>query len=320
MRVLITGGFGFIGSRLGQLLIQNGYEVLLGSRKLHNTPDWLPQAEVVQTDWNNKESLSKICRGVDVVVHASGMNAQESVDDPEKALVVNGRFIEILIESAILKGVKKIIYLSTAHVYAAPLVGTINEHSPTTNSHPYATSHLAGERAVLEASNNGKIDGVVARLSNTFGTPAHIQVNCWMLLVNELCRQVITKKKLLLKSSGIQMRDFVSMIDVCRAIEYLIVTDVDTKEENIVNIGSGKSCTVYEMALQIQACCNDLWGFTPAIDRQQITEKKKFAALNYQMNYLNQKNYEFIDNFEKELKQLLHFCEIYFSDKVSISK
>ena len=86
MRVLITGGFGFVGGRVGQYLIECGYEVLLGSRKIREIPNWLPQAEAVQTDWNNNAALLDLCASVDIVIHAAGMNAQDCVSNPEQAL------------------------------------------------------------------------------------------------------------------------------------------------------------------------------------------------------------------------------------------
>ena len=78
MRVLITGGFGFIGGRLGHILIKDGIDVILGTRKKNvQPPEWLPKSKVVQTQWDNLSSLENNCKGVDVVVHAAGMNASD---------------------------------------------------------------------------------------------------------------------------------------------------------------------------------------------------------------------------------------------------
>ena len=111
MRVLITGGFGFVGGRLGKHLIDRSYEVILGSRKFQKPPNWLPKAKVVKTDWKNKSALFDLCAGVDVLVHAAGMNAQDCVAYPEKALAFNGNTTSNLVGSALKAGVKKFIYL-----------------------------------------------------------------------------------------------------------------------------------------------------------------------------------------------------------------
>ena len=109
--------------------------------------------------------------------------------------------------------VKTFIYLSTAHVYGHPLSGSITETTTPNNQHPYATSHLAGEKALLFASGGGEIDGIVLRLSNIYGVPTHKNVDCWMLLVNDLCKQVVTTQRLVLRSSGAQRRNFLTMND-----------------------------------------------------------------------------------------------------------
>jgi UDP-glucose 4-epimerase len=148
-RVLITGGFGFVGGRLATYLAQKGHHVILGSRITSISPAWLPHAEVIQIDWDDEVALEHICSQVDVVIHAAGMNTQDSTADPIAALAFNGLATARLVTAACWKGVQQFIYLSTAHVYANPLVGVITEESCPRNLHPYATSHLAGEQEVL---------------------------------------------------------------------------------------------------------------------------------------------------------------------------
>ena len=122
-------------------------------------------------------------------------------------------------------GVPRFLYFSTAHVYGSSLEGTITEQTCPRNLHPYATSHLAGEQAVLEAAQRGAIRGVVFRLSNAFGAPVSSEVNCWMLLVNDLCRQAVTTGELALRTAGLQLRDFVTLEDVTRAVLHVLQRD-----------------------------------------------------------------------------------------------
>jgi uncharacterized protein YbjT (DUF2867 family) len=65
MRILITGGFGYIGAKLAAYLFQNGHHVVLGSQRVLTSPNWLPQTEVVNTIWEDEKALTKICQGVD---------------------------------------------------------------------------------------------------------------------------------------------------------------------------------------------------------------------------------------------------------------
>ena len=111
MRILITGGFGFIGGRIAAYLSQAGHQVLLGSRNERNPPVWLPQAEVVKSQWGDECAIQNSCEGVDVIVHAAGMNAQDCAADPIAAYDFNGVATKRLVEAASRVGVKKFIYL-----------------------------------------------------------------------------------------------------------------------------------------------------------------------------------------------------------------
>ena len=90
MKVLITGGFGYLGGRFAQSLVEeSGHQVLLGSRRHNESPAWLPQARVVHTEWASADGLEQICTGVDAVVHMAGMNGQSCARHPAVALESN---------------------------------------------------------------------------------------------------------------------------------------------------------------------------------------------------------------------------------------
>jgi len=249
MNILITGGFGYIGGRLAQAILANTeHQVILGSRKSQKIPSQLLGASSVITQWDSFESLENIMRGIDVVVHASGVNAQDCENDPNVAFEINGVATSNLLKAGIKQKVKRFIYLSTIHVYGSPLGGRITENSPTVGTHPYATSHLAGENSVLMESKKGNIEGIVVRLSNAFGAPVHNNVNCWMLLVNDLCRQAVSHQKLLLNSSGKQRRDFVSLTNVCNAIIYLAECNLEKVDSYLFNIGGNWAPSILEIS------------------------------------------------------------------------
>jgi len=271
MRVLITGGLGFIGGRLAVHLSKRGFEIFLGSRSIQNAPAWLPTANMRKIDWHDQTKLSKLCEKIDVIVHSAGMNSKDCENDPLEAKQFNGLATERLISSAINSKVQSFVYLSTAHVYKSPLIGFIDEHTPPTNNHPYATSHLLGESALLTAISKGEIAGIVLRLSNTYGAPTTLNSSSWLLVVNDLCRQAITTKEMCLNTNGSQERDFIAMSDVTRVIETYLANFSEREFPKIVNIGSGKSWTVYEMALLIQERCEELFGFIPNLSRQIST-------------------------------------------------
>ena len=265
MRILISGGFGFIGGRLGQYFSSLGHEVILGSRQNNLPPKWLKSAKVSKFEWKNPKSLENICKDIDIVIHAAGMNAKDCLIDPKKALEFNGTATELFATSARKMNVKHFIYISTAHVYSNPLQGTITEETYAENPHPYASTHLAGEKGIFKATNNSKMKGTIIRLSNAFGSPVDIKTNCWMLLINDLCMQAAQDGELVLKSSGIQERNFISIYNVSLAINHLIKNSEQLDKYSIINLGSNFSSSVIEIAKLVQDRCYLVTGFKPPI-------------------------------------------------------
>lgn len=313
MRFLITGGFGFVGGRLAGHLAQAGHQIVLGSRQAVPPPAWLPQAAVVQMNWDDATALERICNGVDVVIQAAGMNARDCSLDPVAALAFNGLATARLVAAASRAGVKRFVYLSTAHVYANPLVGTVSEDTCPRNLHPYATSHLAAEHAVLSAGERGEIQSIVLRLSNAFGAPMHKDVNCWMLLVNDLCRQAIQTQKLILYTSGQQQRDFIAMSEVCRVAERLAFGSGDECETGIFNIGAGMAQSVVSMAQNIQQCCVKVLGFEPELQREHDQAMHSIAPLTYRADRLSEIGIELgAIHDQEEIENLLRFCNTAF--------
>lgn len=313
LRILITGGFGYVGGRVAHHLWRAGFDIVLGSRKEQSSPDWLPQAKVLNTHWDDLEELAKISSSVDVVIHAAGMNYKECNSDPVSALAFNGLATARLVEAASRANVKKFIYLSTAHVYANPLVGSITELTCPTNLHPYATSHLAGEYAVLGANERGQIQGVVLRLSNAFGSPMHKKVNCWMLLINDLCKQAVQTRKLQLKTSGLQMRDFIGLNDISKIIEYFTISNLKPDQPRIYNLGSGISKTILEMAKLIEQRCEVVLGYKTELLIENKHKNENNLMLNYQSNNLSTIDVDAIRKFNySEIDDLLIYCKSNF--------
>lgn len=316
LRVLITGGLGFVGGRLGAHLAQAGHKIVLGSRKATGPPAWLPQAEVAQINWDDIAALERSCKAVDVVVQAAGMNAQDCAADPVAALAFNGVATARLVAAASRAGVHRIIYLSTAHVYASPLMGVITEETCPRNLHPYATSHLAGENAVLSAGQRGHIQGIVLRLSNAFGAPTQPDANCWMLLVNDLCRQAVHTGKLVLHSSGQQQRDFIGMTEVCRVAEQLAAGSGTDRPEGIFNIGTGAAQSVLDMTKLIQQRCVTVLGIEPQLCQKQDLGDDPLAPLTYRADHLKALGIKLggVSNID-EIDHLLRYCEATFNNK-----
>jgi UDP-glucose 4-epimerase len=246
--ILITGGFGYLGSRLATYLNCKGYNIFLGTRNLNYKNSWDSGFNIKLINWESEKSINESCNNMDIVIHAAGTNAFDSQMNPVTALQVNGINTGKLMQASILHFVKQFIYISTAHVYDSPLVGFINEDSCLKNQHPYATSHRAGEDVVNSLAKNKEIDLKILRLSNSFGFPVHKDVDAWMLIVNDVCKQLIINNGLVkLSSSGKQQRDFIPIENVNIIISKMIEFPKLFQGNSIFNIGSGQSMSILDI-------------------------------------------------------------------------
>ena len=314
-KVLITGGLGYLGGRLAQFLAsQKSYEIFLGSRRQTQSPSWLPQAKVVRTYWDSPRDLQEICSDADTIVHLAGMNAQDCAADPAAAMEVNAAATTRLLQAAIRQRVKRFIFMSTAHIYGSPLTGAITEETKPTPIHPYALSHKAGEDAVLASHQIGEMAGIVIRLSNAYGAPVDRDVNCWMLLVNDLCRQAATSGRLVLRSAGLQKRDFIPLHDVVRAIKHFIDHHVDKYGDGIFNLGAEATYRIIDLTELIARRCEVVLGYRPEIERPDPVPGESYPELNYKINKLKKTGFSLNGNIENEIDVTLRFCYKKFNE------
>jgi len=311
LKILITGGLGYLGGRFAKFIAtQPNDEIKLGTRTLIPPPVWLQKAVITQTDWMSEDSLSKISVGIDLIVHLAGMNAQDSAKNPELALEMNAQATNRLLKAAIKNNVKRFIYLSTAHVYSSHLIGEITEFTKPLNNHIYATSNLAGEESVLKAHANGEIEGIVIRLSNSFGAPMDPNVNCWSLLVNDLCMQALKNQQMILLTTGKQRRDFITITDVCRAIYHLSQVAKSSLDDGLFNVGGQWSPTILEMANLVASRVNLITGTNIKIYRKENQEIENSEPFNYQITKLLKTGFELSDRskIDLEIDNLIKFC------------
>ena len=308
-RILITGGFGYLGGRIAvELSHEPSFTVRLGSRKTKLPPDWLPEAETVAIDMLKAPLLSAAMRDVQAVVHLAAMNENECIADPSKTILVNTLGTLNVLQAAINAGVERFIYFSTAHVYGAPLVGHLTETTLPRPIHPYAVTHHAAEDFVLAARDERKITGIVVRLSNGFGAPTHPDVDRWTLLVNDLCRQAVQTQKMVLRSSGLQQRDFIPLNDVGRAVRHLLGLTREQCGDGLFNLGGNTSLSIWEMAQRIAARCKVVLGFRPEIIRPEPAFDERTPVLRYDCEKLRKTGFVPKGILEQELDDTLRLC------------
>jgi len=314
MRILIIGGYGFLGGRISQYLSTLGYEIILGSSSLRPTPSWLKKGKTICIDRRNIESIQIACKEADVIINAAGMNSKDCSINPLEAFSINCLDVARFATIAKKVGVKLFISISTAHVYSSKLEGLISEKTCPKNHHPYASSYLAGESALLSIANDSNMKAVVLRLSNAFGTPIFSNKNCWDLVVNDLCRQSASSGSLLVKSSGVQYRDFIGINEVCRALGVLVQDDKYNSLNGIYNLGSSNSKTINQIADLIQKRVKLLFNKDLSINNLKTAHAENFNKLIYDVDKLRESGF-MADEQENlnELDELIQYCHTQFS-------
>ena len=311
--VLITGGFGYLGGRIAEYLRKSGFSVRIGtSRSKIESNESHSSYEIVKLNLLDNQSLEAACKNVSIVIHLAAMNSQSCVQEPEKASKININGTSKLINAAIKENVGQFIYFSTAHVYASPLDGSLTEDILPSPQHPYALTHYLAEEYVVNASKNKLINGVVLRLSNAIGAPSHKNVNCWMLVSNDLCRQVITKKIMTIKSNVFLERDFISISEVCKVVESTI-NNLSLKN-GVFNLSSGVSLTLMDLANLISKRATKILKYTPGIE---LVSKECVPPINHKSLYISNnklKKYgvQINKDISYEIDDLLINCKNWF--------
>ena len=313
--VLVTGASGYLGERVVTHLGGRGISVraAIGTRK----PHWLEGAS--EQSWctlrlENEAQCAAAVAGVSSIVHLAALNEWDCAKDPVRALEINSIGTLKLVQAAVQSGVRRIVYISTAHVYG-DLKGVINEDIVPKPTHPYAYSHHVSEDVIRSFAVGSKIEGVSLRLSNGFGAPVSPSVNRWTLLVNDLCRQAVTQKQMKLTSRGEQLRDFIPMTDVCRATEHALALPSESCRGHVYNLGGNFVISVWRMAQLIQERCAATLGFTPTLERPDLTTEAaaKVQDFSYDSTLLAQTGFRLSGTAADEIDQLLRFCSEHFS-------
>lgn len=303
--VLVTGAGGYLGGRVvAHLEGENAFVVRAGSRVA--AAGAANAVSMGQLD--DATQLRAACEGVATVVHLAALNEIESARYPERAVDVNVNGTVRLLAAAIAAGVRRFVFLSTAHVYGAPLEGRIEEGQVTRPVHPYAITHRAAEDFVAAAGRERRIEPVVLRLSNAVGAPANANVDRWTLLVNDLCRQAVTTGKMTLRSSGLARRDFIPMTDACRAIAHFIRLPGARLPAGPVNLGSGESLRVIDVVELIADRAAAVLGDRPAIERPEPAAGEESPELLYSIGTLKATGFHAAGSLQDEIDDTLRFC------------
>ena len=305
--VLLTGGFGNLGGRItAAIAATSRWNIKLISRSAVTAPSWAPDAEIIRFDLTNRPLESSICDGVDAVIHLAALDDTDAKNNVELANDLSGNATRYLIENATRFNVDRVLFMSTAHVYADSLIGNISEDSITSSTHPYATSHMLGEQALINAA--GQITGVRIRCANGFGYPIDSSIDLKNTLMNDLCQQVVQTGVITLRSSGTQPRNFVPFGDVAAATIHLLELDKAQLGDGLFNVGCTSSCSVLAMAHLVAERAHRVFGIDCPIVRPEDAETTEPQMLDYSINKLLATGFSSSNSINEEIDGLLRSC------------
>lgn len=309
--VLVVGGFGYLGARLVDSLSRGERLVVVAGRSPMGTSIFERPERVVSRKilWDDDKSVRAATEGIHTIVNCIGLSAGECREDPATGLLVKQGYTSRLLRAAIDAKVERFINISSVHVYSDTLVGQFDERSPLSNSDAYAVSHAEGERVVSKLSGRHGIAAVNLRVSNGFGPPIFPNNNCWNLLVNDLCRGVWSRRGLVVRSPRNRQIDVIPLSEVCRAIKFLIESPWDSLTGKVLNLCSGTSRSLDEIAETIRQSCLSTWDFLPELvfESSELLSREE-SALAFSVKRLSALGFEVDANIDSEIRETIAYA------------
>jgi len=314
MKILITGGLGYVGGRIADHLRKRipPADIYLTTRDdKRPLPAWSGAFTIARMDVLDPAAIAACLDGkkIDVIIHLAALNDVQSAKDPEAALEVNVRGTYRLLERAKAAGVRRFIYFSTIHVYGPVLSGTLTEESPTAPVHPYGATHRAAEDIVNYFHHYHGMQTLIFRMSNGYGYPMNKEVDAWSLVFNDLCRQLVTTGKIILRSSGKQRRDFIALSDAAAAVEHFLFSAGDSAWNRLYNLGSGRPVSVLEVAEQVRHVFVDKFGREPGVVTAAADQPgSQSIAVDYRVDKIAAAGFVPRGDMSLEINKTLQLC------------
>jgi UDP-glucose 4-epimerase len=287
-------------------LKSKGHQVSLATRDPSGFWGQQNEAKLIEIDWENPQSISKACEGQDVVIQAAGLGASASHSDPDKAILVNAIYPERIAELAKKVGVKKFLYLSTVHAYSENLNGSYSEDSPTNNPHPYATSHVKGEKSIRDLA-SPEFQVIILRMGNVFGRPQGEFGNSRSLVIHDFVIQALSKGSIEIQSPVNTMRNFVPGSYVSELIRVIVELSPDTPIPKIINVAWKDSKNLEQVCNQIASLVTRNFGFPPTVLHQVPPKKNEEMTLQISSEIAQGLLKQDSVTFEAELERLIEF-------------
>ena len=259
-KVIVTGGLGFIGSNLIELLLKKYYVINLDkvtySSNFYNTKEFVKKKnyKFIKYDINNKKIIKIFnkYKPVGIFNLAAETHVDRSIDSPKSFIESNILGVYNILEAFRVFSKKipktKLIHISTDEVYGDILFGRSNENYPYKPSSPYAASKASSDHLVSSYVRTYNIPAIVTNCSNNYGPKQHPEK-----LIPKLIYNIFQNKPLPIYGKGTNSREWIYVKDHCEA---LIKVFKKGKVGNFYNIGSNKNQTNLEICKKLIQLAN----------------------------------------------------------------
>ena len=256
MKILVTGGAGFIGSHLSDALVETNQVTVLDNLSVGNKANLKGFKEkggrLVVGDVRDKDKVNQVIKKIDLVFHLAVQCVRLSFKNPHLLHEVNTGGTLLVLEAVRQAKVKKFVYISSSEVYGTTQKLPISETDPTLPTTIYGASKLAGEYYALAYARSFGIPVVIVRPFNTYGPRAHFAGVYGEVIPKFFIRQLNSKSPIIY-GDGKQTRDFTYVSDTVSGI--IRSAFVKKAVGEIINIGTGEEIQIRQLANLIGVIC-----------------------------------------------------------------
>lgn len=258
MKILVTGGAGFIGGHLAEALATDGHEVVALDSLFDNYAEAIKQHnitagraasddyEFVQGDIRDEATVENYVEWAEMVYHhAARVGVRDSVDHPTTYSEVNvGGTLNIL-EAARKSDLERLVFASSSSVYGKPDYLPYDEDHPTTPISPYGVSKLSAEQYVRMYNEAYDLPTVALRYFTVYGP--RMRPN---MAISNFVSRCFNDKPPVIYGDGTQTRDFTYIEDILTANRLLLKTDAADGE--VMNVGSTDNISIKQLATEVR--------------------------------------------------------------------
>lgn len=254
MRVLVTGGAGFIGSNIVKLLLEKGHAVVVVdnlSSGYRCNLDPFPEVQFVEGDIRDGELVKSAISGVEVVFHlAASVGNKRSIDNPIEDSEVNVIGTLCILEAARHAQVRKVVFSSSAGIFGELKTLPIREDHPTEPDSPYGASKLGAEKLCLAYAKLYPLECICLRYFNVYGI--NQRYDAYGNVIPIFAHRLLHGQPMVIFGDGEQTRDFVNVRDVAQAnYQAALARGVS----GAFNIGSGSRIAINRLAEVMYGIC-----------------------------------------------------------------